>query len=252
MQKISDEELLRLCKQFGQRALLWRRKFIGLLPEVNRRGLYKKKGCTSIFEFAAKLAGISEEQVRVVLRLEKRFEKTPILQNLLVAGEVSVHKLARVVSIATPDNEESLAAQVKKLPKMALETLVRDEKNLPGQTFTLSAEVQKELDLLHQQGQDVNAILLKLLKDRKQKIQEEKEELAENTQPTSSRYIPVKVRRILKEEFGKKCSIATCQRPSEEIHHTTHNPHYLAPLCKGHHQLAHLADLNYRMARGPS
>ena len=232
---------------------------MGLLPEVNRRSLYKKKGCTSIFEFAAKLAGISEEQVRVVLRLEKRFEKTPTLQKLLVAGEVSVHKLARVVSIATPDNEEALAAQVKELPKMALETLIRDQKSLPGRTFTLSAEVQKELDLLHQQGQNVNAILLKLLQERKQKIQEGKDELAENTQPTTSRYIPVKVRRILKEEFGKKCSIPTCQKPSEEIHHTqrfslgkSHNPHYLAPLCKGHHQLAHLADLNYQMARGPS
>ena len=38
------EKLYQLCKTFGARTLLWRQKFIGLLPEVNRRKLYEKKG----------------------------------------------------------------------------------------------------------------------------------------------------------------------------------------------------------------
>src|SRR3989339_57573 len=128
--KISDCELLKLCDKFGKRALLWRRRFIGLLPEVDKRRLYEKRGCSSIFEFAAKLAGLSAEQVRVVLRLEKRFEDKPGLKNLLVEGRVSVNKLVRVVSIATVENEKELARKIKFLPQKALETLARDERNM--------------------------------------------------------------------------------------------------------------------------
>jgi len=123
--KISDQELLKLCDKFGKQALLWRRKFIGLLPEVDRRRLYEKRGCSSIFEFAAKWAGLSEMQVRRVLHLEKRFEDKPILKNLLVDGRVSVNKLMRVVSIATTENEKELAEKVRFLPQKALETLAR-------------------------------------------------------------------------------------------------------------------------------
>ncbi len=268
--KLTDEKLLELCAKFGRAALDTRGKFIGLLPEVNRRRLYEKHGCRSIFEFAAKLAGVSEEQVRVALRLERRFEDKPALHALLVEGRVSVNKLVRVASIATPENAMELAGKVRVLPRAALETLVRDEhvwqrdfdkengypkplfetKTVPVQTFQLSEEVVEELNQLQEQGQDVNAILLKLLKQRRQNIQEEKAQIAEDIQPAASRYVPVRIRRVVQEEFGKKCSIATCQKLSMEIHHTqrfslgrSHDPHFLAPLCSEHHQLAHAVDL---------
>ena len=125
---LTDEQLFNLCQKYGDNALHWRRKFEGLLPEVFRRRLYEKKGHPSIFVFASKLAGLSEEQVRRVLNLEKRFDDKPALQTLLVNGEVSVNKLARVASIATPENQKGLAQQVQVLSNRAIETLVRDEK----------------------------------------------------------------------------------------------------------------------------
>lgn len=125
---ISDEKLYELCQKYGQQARTWRQKFAGLLPEVARRKLYEKKGFGSIFEFAAKLAGMSEEQVRRVLNLEKKFEAMPILKTILVSGDVSMNKLAKVASIATTENQELLANQVKLLSYSALETLARDER----------------------------------------------------------------------------------------------------------------------------
>src|SRR3989338_9046263 len=113
---ISDQELLKLCRKYGTQALIWRQKFIGLLPEVARRQLYKQKGCSSIFEFAAKLAGISREQVERVFGLDRKFENMPVLKKILVNGEVSVNKLARVSSIANLENQEFLADQVRLLP----------------------------------------------------------------------------------------------------------------------------------------
>ena len=271
---ITDEKLYELCKKFGASALLWRQKFIGLLPEVNRRRLYEKKSFSSIFEFAFKLCGLSAEQVRLTLNLEKRFEDKPVLKKMLEDGEASIDKLARVVSIATPENEEELAEKIKVLPTRALETFVRDEKYLQNpngsqkplfgnkslhvQTlnFEISDDVKEELNKLSSKGIDVNKLLRNMLKRRKEKIAETKEKISENIKPTSSYYISVKIRKILKEEHGKKCSIATCSKPATTIHHTqrfrlsqTHDPRFLAPLCAEHHAIAHSIDLKYHRAR---
>lgn len=267
-QKISDKKLLALCLCFGRRAQLWRRKFIGLLPEVNRRSLYERRGCSSIFEFAFKFAGLSKEQVQRVFQLERQFEDKPALHTVLVEGQVSMNKLARVASIATLENEAALANQVRLLSQKTLETLVRDEREndspeplfeekvVRAHNFELSEEVVQELNRLSEQGQDVNAILLELLQGRRAAIEEKKVALAEETQVTDSRYIPVAIRRVLKEEHGSKCSMPTCARPAQEIHHTqrfslarTHDPHYLAPLCREHHQLAHAVDIKYHQVR---
>ena len=276
--------------------LRWRRKFAGLLPEVNRRRLFEKKGFLSIFEFAKKLAGMSEPQVRLAVNLEKRFEKTPILKSLLVDGKVSVNKLARVASIAKPENEMFLAGQVQVLSKSAVETLVRDEKylenenqnglqesffedrDMPGQMLNLSNEVQRKLLELQQKGIDINELILKFLQKRELEIEEKKKEIAneieiknhagtheeqtlKTTQKSTSkitvtRYIPSKIKKIIHQEYGTKCSIPRCTKPAKILHHTqrfslskTHDPHFIAPLCHEHHLIAHSIDAKFHENR---
>ncbi|MBI4994966.1 hypothetical protein HZC21_04980 [Candidatus Peregrinibacteria bacterium] len=168
-EKLSDKELFKKCQMYGAAARLWRQKFIGLLPEVNRRRLYERKGFSSILEFAAKLCGLSKEQVYLTLNLEKRFENKPILKKILENGEVSINKLTRIASIATSENEEELAEKIKILPKNALETWVRDKKTavtknengsqkplfggqgLPEQTlnFEIADDIKEELNKLN-------------------------------------------------------------------------------------------------------
>lgn len=285
---MSDEQIFRMCRKYGASALYWRQRFIGLLPEVNRRMLYEKKGFCSIFEFAKKLAGLSEDQVRITLNLERRFSDKPVLQELLVSGEVSINKLARVVSIATPENQEVLAQQVKLLPKNALETLVRDQKtvelqnslqtpffegkSLPGQTcaatekeeLQLADDVKNELIELQQKGININGMLREFLDKRKLDIVQEKEKITaevydrQNFEQTRkpSRYIPVKIRNLLKKEFGEKCAISNCTRSKRNIHHADrfglagmHNPQYMVPLCKEHHIIAHSIDFQFHEMR---
>jgi hypothetical protein len=264
---------------------------------VNRRRLYEEKGFSSIFEFSAKLCGLSVEQVRLALNLEKRFENKPVLKKMLENGESSIHKLTRIASIATPENEEELAEKVKVLSKSALDTLVRDikvvenidglqkplfeAKSLPVQTlkFQLSDDVTEELNELHSKGIDVNELLREMLKRRREDIAKEKEEIAafvtaetiKRNKPSESqanqimrqkdgsfvsRYIPVRIKKILKDEYGEKCSITTCQKLAETIHHTqrfslsqNHDPRFLAPLCHDHHVIAHSIDVSYHRVR---
>ncbi len=312
LEKLSDQNLYHLCKTYGSRALEWRRKFIGLLPEVNRRKLFEKKGFESIFIFAKKLAGLSEEQVRLTLNLEKRFEKLPELKSLLINGEVSINKLTRITSIANSDNEEFLANQIQILSQGAVETLVRDEKwtrnksitsitrnglfepenedeslraqtskpitNLyKSDTLTLSPSVHQKLLELQQKGLDINQILLEFLQKRELEIAQKKEQIskkvlqkeevrdkeAEILQEFSlasiksqSRYIPKVARKIIHEEFGTKCSVKSCQKRAENIHHTlpfslskSNDPKFLVPLCKEHHELEHSINSKYQNSR---
>lgn len=267
---MTDHELLSLCEKYGLQARLWRQKFLGLLPEVNRRRLFKKK-FSSIFEFAKRLAGVSEEQVRLVLNLEKKFEDKPVLHGILVNGQVSMHKLARVASIATVENQEDLAEQVAFLPQKSVETLVRDykiengliepeneDKSLRAQTLELSKEVEEKLLELQQKGTDVNALILKAVEEREQKIEQEKQEIVSEMQKTDSRYMNKRIRNWLAEAFGTKCSIPHCHRASEEIHHAQrfslakiHDPRYLAPMCEAHHNIAHSIDRKFRTYQSP-
>jgi len=272
MKHLSDKKLYGLCKQYGENALYWRRKFTGLLPEVNRRRLYEKKGFGSIFEFAKKLCGISEEQVRRVLNLEERFKDKPTLHKALISGEISINKLARITSVATPENEGFWAKKVSQLPNRALETFVRDVKNedqnglfepktenksvhvhkLEG--LHLESDVEEELLKLRGKGIDISQLLREFLERRKLEIAQEKEELG--AMSAKSRYIPVKIRRHLQREYGAKCSMENCVKSATTIHHTqrfalsqSHDPKYLAPLCKEHHIIAHAIDAKVQAKR---
>ncbi len=273
IENLTDQQLFNMARRFGKNTLVWRRKFIGILPEIYKRRIYEKN-YESIFVFAKKLAGLSEEQVRRTLNLEKKFQNMPNLHTALTGGEVSVNKLARVTSIATPENEEALAEKLRVLPNRAVETFVRDEKAIQNglckpkleaksvhvhklkNDLELSEEVSKKLLELQEKGININEMLLEMLKKRDEEIQQEKEEIAENLEQTESRYIPVKIKRIIKKEHGNKCSICNCNKPAVTIHHTQpfacskiHDPRYLAPLCKEHHAIAHSINLKIQRKR---
>lgn len=283
--ELSDEKLFRLCKYFGEQARKWRQKFIGLLPEIDKRRLHEKKGFGSIFEFAKKLAGLSEEQVSLALNIEKKLAEKGafILKNQFENGKVSINKLARVTAIVNSENQEFWTAQIKLLPQKALETLIKDEKileNMQVQNFpnfennaqfvrahksnqnysitqdgepAFSQEVKLKLFELQQKGIDINALILEFLEKREKEIAQEKEKLSQETKYTDSRYISKTVRAHLQKEYGTKCSIEWCMRDAEEIHHSQrfrlgrkHDPKYLAPFCEEHHAIAHSIDQKFQ------
>lgn len=124
--KLSDKELYALCKKYGLQARLARRQFAGLLPEVLRRRLYKKKGYTGIHEFAAKLAGMSKEAVDKVLRLATKLEDKPALKEQLISGEQGWSKIEKVAYIATPETDQYWAERVEAMPKVALEAFIHE------------------------------------------------------------------------------------------------------------------------------
>ena len=266
---MNDKQLYKLCKKYGLDALEARRKFAGLLPEVFRRRLFEKKGFGSIYEFAARLAGMSREQVDKVIRLERNFEEMPVLKGALVRGEVSSNKLVRVASIATPTNQEELLEKTRQLSSRALEVFVQDIKKQDGsnkpemvqnslhvQTLELDEDVEKQLAELQQKGIDVNVFLRECLQKRNQEIAEEKEKLSKEAMPTKSRYIKADVKQLIKKEHGTKCSIPGCNKSAKVLHHSRrfslvsiHDPNFISPQCDEHHEISHSIDRKYQKYR---
>lgn len=272
-QNLTDSELYTLCRKWGSEALEARRKFIGLLPEVFKRRLYERRNFTSIYHFAGEIGGVSERLVNEVLRLEKRFENMPTLHLALVKGEIGLSKLARVASVVEVENEAEICEKIRNLSRRAVDVLVKEtglnnkeatttmtangffvmkngRESLSGQNFdweilaNLSPEVKRKLKELIDKKIDINEILLATFAEREAVIDTEKEEIGETK--AKSRYIPVRIKKIIEKEFGNKCAAQGCQKPAEQIHHEKHfslyrdhDPRGLKPLCRGHHEMAH-------------
>lgn len=62
-----------------------------------------------------------------------------------------------------------------------------------------------------------------------------------------SRHIPIKIQREIEWRFGFHCGFPGCKKPARDLHHTKrfalvkrHVEEEIVPLCKAHHELAHV------------
>ncbi|MDP4007617.1 MAG: HNH endonuclease signature motif containing protein [Candidatus Peregrinibacteria bacterium] len=279
IENFSDEKLLSLCKKYGTQTILWRRKFIGLLPEVNRRQLFVKKGFASIFEFGKRMAGLSENQIRLAINIEKRFEDKPTLKAVFSEGALSINKLARIVSIANPENEEFLAQSAKVLSNRSLEVFVKDIKlasTLRSQNGlfepridpkSLHVQTSAEAKLRHLGGRDelseevervtvmkfgLSDEVVGKLNELHSKGHDVNEILLEMLE---KREVEIEQEKaeigeiVRAKEEGRKAYMG---KPAEHIHHTipfslsqSHDPALLRPLCRAHHDIVHSVNSNY-------
>ncbi len=308
--EFSDRDLYAMCKKWGAEALAARRKFAGLLPEVYRRDLesrgflrktwLEKRGYTCIYEFAARLAGMSRKQVDLVMRLDQRFEAIPVLRSALVEGEISANKLARVASIATAENQTELLRKTEILSSRALEIYVRerklengsangnggsagknenqdglskaknDQKVLHVHHFEAPTETQPDADILaafslelkqkirelKAKGIDINSLFMEFLQKREHEISEKMDKLGQEQLKArqekciigkpSSRHVPAIIKKIVMAKYGNICVAERCGKPAAHLHHErrfatfgSHDPRFLRPLCRAHHELKH-------------
>ena len=256
IEKLSNKDLYRLCQKYGGNALTWRRKFIALLPEVEKRKLYKKHGFYSIFEFAAKLGGIKHKTVEEVLRVSRRVEDKPLLRQQIAS--VGYAKVSAVATIATKKNEEEMVELIKVMPKQALQETVRQLKiSTPtgrGTMNTLSFKIDSQTEFRLRkfkqelEKQKKRAIsfseAIKALLDNVEHPVAKKSNKTNKSRNKTTRHIPVETKQKIYEKYGDKCAFPGCNKPKEFLHHTerfaiskSHNK--IIPLCKVHHHIAH-------------
>lgn len=233
------EDLHQKFVKYGANARVWINKCKMLLPEIDREGIWHEKGFGSIYEYAAKLAGLSHGQVRDALRIMKKIEDKPAL--LKVAERKGLGAVRSVATIATEETQEFWAEKAEEMPKHTLQAYVNESR--PGTTFaqqtiqmTLSQKTAKKLEAI-KGDRDWDEVVLELL-----------EPAAEKPEPVESRssYVPAAIKNYVVKKYHGLCAFPNCCKEYEQLHHTyrfaltgVHDPDQIVPLCSSHHELAH-------------
>lgn len=271
----ADKRLHDQFSEYGLRAKEWLRKCIILLPEIEKREIWKKKGFSSIYEYAAKIAGMSRSGVNEALRVFEKIADKPELQRVVEIRGINAIK--PVVTIATQETAAFWAQKAKEMSKNTLETYVKevragrlsekensgrlaldaacakgrvstgpDQEELLPRKASLTMEVDPEIaeKLEKLKGQDSwNDLMKELLELREAKLELEKPKSVE----TDSRYVSAKIRAYSLGKTRETCAFPGCAKPYKILHHTKrfaltneHEPSSLQPLCKAHENIAHL------------
>ncbi len=259
--RMKNEILHLKFAEYGKNAKEWLRKCALLLPEIQKRRIWEQKGFSSIYEYAAKLAGMSRHQVKNALWIMKKIEDKPYLQE--VAGEKGLNSVRPVITVATPETEKFWAEKAKQMPKNVLETYVRDMKKQKNKTASSSQKMNKScpstpfgfveismklrpeiLDKLNKLkgGGDFNALMEKFIRMYEENLEQEKPEAVK----TKSRAIPAPIQKFVVRKTNGSCSFPGCGKSGTEKHHTDryalkhgHDPDKIHLLCREHHRLMH-------------
>ncbi|MFH0820757.1 MAG: hypothetical protein V1908_03200 [Candidatus Peregrinibacteria bacterium] len=261
-----EHELHAKFVEYGSNSKTWMRKCILLLPEIEKHRIWKKKGFASIYEYAAKLAGMTKNTVDDALRILEKISGKPNLQ--LVAEAKGLGAVRPVVTMATPDTEKFWARKAAAMSIHTLETYVREVKRQGGvDIFRHVTEIQNKKEdgmavnrdervcITMDLDQSVAEMLLKLKGQEgwntlMKELLEMREEKLASEQPTAvvnaKRYIPARIKNHVLRKTNGACAYQGCTKPYKILHHTQrfalhpeHDPQTLIPLCNGHERLAH-------------
>jgi len=259
----ADLQLHRQFVRYGTNAKEWMQKCILLLPEIQRHKIWAKKRFGSIYEYAAKLAGMSQRQVDNALWVLNRIEGRSELMR--VVEEKGVNAVRPIVTIATVENDKFLAEKARGVTVRELEAFAKAVRSgkcsdevceklqiefphvgdfQPGKvqiSMELPSEVAEQLKKL-KGDKDWGELMKEFLQFRKEKLQREKPESV----ATESRHVPAEIDHFVRARDNNTCVFPGCSRACAELHHVdsfalakVHDPDRIFCLCGGHHDLAH-------------
>lgn len=241
------EEIHQKFVEYGTHAKEWRRKCALLLPDIEKYEIWRRKGFQSIYEYAAKLAGLTRLQVDDAIRILRKIVDKPSL--MAIAQQKGINAVRPVATIATKETDQYWAKKADTMSKNELETFVRDITAVNGQTkifnkeiitMELNPEIATKLKQLN--GSNWNDLMETFI------ILYEKDLVASKppVKKTASRAIPAKIAQYVVKRCRNKCEFPDCDKPYKHLHHTnrfasdkTHDPNQIIALCEAHHNLAH-------------
>jgi len=256
-------------------------KIQAMIPMINRHGVWKFYSCASIFEYAAKYAGIGGETVKKALMVGEKVRGRPLLKRAVEA--VGVNKVA--VALRLDGSDREIAEKAMTMSKKSLELLAK-EKSVgvaaeQKMSIELTPEMQKMFYILKKKfgtssNRETFTLMMKELletkKDNHQSLGTRKVETKDNSKKAQktlkqiikeercklspSRNADTKNKKIMWKRSGGTCEYPGCVKVATHIHHPktwmkekSHDA--IQNLCKEHHEIAHAtgskyADFEYR------
>lgn len=113
----------RQFSEYGRNAKEWLRKCQLLLPQIEKQKIWHKKRFKSIYEYAAKLAGMNHDQVNEYLRVLHKAEIFPSLMRVI--EQKGINSVKPVLGIINQENVGLLTEKAMTMNKNTLEVFVR-------------------------------------------------------------------------------------------------------------------------------
>ncbi len=226
-------------------------QLVAMLPEIDKREIYREHGCASIYEYAGKYGGLSYSVVQKALWVEEKLTDAPKLKEAIKTE--GIHKVALFATLATKENDEALADKVRNMSKPALQELSKELRGniVKKVSVELDSEMQFLLNKLKRElgiEDDLEALKIILRKFRNPIPGDEKIPRKKASQEpqagAESRYIPAQQKREAIQKTNGKCAYPNCSKPYEHLHHSDYFAHSrdhqnLQPLCRSHHEFMH-------------
>ena len=112
-------------QQLGRRILGAKRRFIALLPEIERRQLYKELNYSDTYELARVEAGFSAGMVAKILRTAQKIALYKAISRLFECSDIGWTKFAVIAPVLDRENAADFLHYLKKADKGTLEKLVK-------------------------------------------------------------------------------------------------------------------------------
>ena len=145
--------------------------------EVMRRKLFRDLGHSSINQYASQELGFSKSKADDFIRLARQLEKLPAVREAVVSGELGYTKAREIVSVATPETQNSwlkaakgtrkdLVNEVKKVKRAARVDPGQGEllPSLPTVVAPRELPVRFQVDLTPEQEARRASLVERLLK----------------------------------------------------------------------------------------
>ena len=127
-------------------------KLLALLPKIDELKVYEKQGYANIYDYAAKIAGLSPGVVDKALKIKEKLRDMPHLQKAIETQ--GINKVGIVAGLATKENEKELAEKVVHMSKPALQEYSKEVRGkatvswqveLDGEMMFLFLKLKKKL-----------------------------------------------------------------------------------------------------------
>ncbi len=232
-------------------------KLLALLPKIQKEKIYEKEGYANIYDYAARLAGLSPGVVSKAIAVQKKIEDKPYLQKAIESQ--GINKVAIVVGVATRENERELAEKVENMSKPALQEYSKEirgkvtskwQVEMDEKMMFMFLKLKKKFGdnlsnkealrrmLVEMESREKQSKSLSLAKKqvkipgdfegntkkidlKKNRYSLENFQLPEfaTIKKWPSRYIPITRKRAALSTTNGQCAHPSCHRPAEIIHH---------------------------------
>ena len=123
--KASSRELIERTQQLGKRIRVSKRRFIAMLPEIERRKLWKELNYDNTIDLAKGEAELSHGMARRILNTAERIAPHVAIRRLFECSDIGWTKFETISKVLTKENANDFLHQLKTATRETLDKLAQ-------------------------------------------------------------------------------------------------------------------------------